>query len=268
VTSRDDGSKHQGLAGRAVFLSGASRGIGRAIALRFAREGADLFLVATNASLLATTAEDARDLGARVETSVVDVADREQCRAAVAKAEAALGRLDSLVSCASVYHAAPFLGCAPEDYQRLLDVNLFGSIHLMQSVLPGMLDRAYGRIVVIASTAGRSASPNRSAYSVSKHALVGLTRCVAVETADKGITVNALCPGPVRTDMLEELIHRRAEIEHTSTEAVRTAMRNKVGMKRFLESDEIASLALYLASEESAAMTGQALVLDGGILFP
>ena len=118
------------------------------------------------------------------------------------------GRLDALVNNAGIHIARSFLEHEPADFQRLLDVNLFGVIHMTQAVLPTMLERGDGRIVNLASTAGRWGSRNQSGYNISKHAVLGLTRCVALETAARGVTVNAICPGFVDTDMLDGLSRR------------------------------------------------------------
>jgi NAD(P)-dependent dehydrogenase (short-subunit alcohol dehydrogenase family) len=252
------------LSGRVAFVSGASRGIGRAIALAFAAEGADLYLTATNASLLASLAEEA---GGTARFEAFDVSDPAGCAKAAGNAIETYGHVDILVNSASIYLAQRFLDYSLADFERTLRVNLFGAISLMQALLPSMLERGYGRIINVASTAAKWASLNRSAYSASKHALVGLTKCVALETGSRGVTVNAICPGPVETDMLDELVARRAQIDGATPESVREHMRKGPAIKRFLAPAEIASLALYLASAEAAGMTGQSLCIDGGTLF-
>jgi meso-butanediol dehydrogenase / (S,S)-butanediol dehydrogenase / diacetyl reductase len=255
------------LAGQVAFISGASRGIGRAIARAFAAQGAALYLTATNADLLASAASEAEQTGGTARFEAFDVSEPNQCAAAADHAISIYGQVDILVNSASVYIAQPFLDYALADFERAMRVNLFGAISLMQALLPQMRDRGHGRIINVASTAAKWASPNRSAYSASKHALVGITRCVALETGVHGVTVNAICPGPVETDMLEELISRRAEIDGTASDVVREAMRNGPAIKRFLDPAEVAELAVYLASPQAAGMTGQSLCLDGGILF-
>lgn len=255
------------LAGRVAYVSGASRGIGRAIALAFAAEGAALYLTATNADLLASAASEAEQAGGTARFEAFDVGNPDQCAAAAEHAISAYGQVDILVNSASVYIAQRFLDYALADFERAMRVNLFGAISLMQALLPQMLERGHGRIINVASTAAKWASPNRSAYSASKHALVGITKCVALETGARGVTVNAICPGPVETDMLEELISRRAAIDGKPNDVVREAMRNGPAIKRFLDPAEIAALAVYLASPEAAGMTGQSLCLDGGTLF-
>ena len=255
------------LAGQVAFVTGASRGIGRAIARAFAAEGAALYLTATNADLLASAVSEAEQAGGTARFEAFDVSDPDQCAAAAGHAISVYGQVDILVNSASVYIAQPFLEYALADFERAMRVNLFGAISLMQALLPQMRDRGHGRIINMASTAAKWASPDRSAYSASKHALVGITKCVALETGAQGITVNAICAGPVETDMLEELISRRAEIDGLANDVVREAMRNRPAIKRFLDPAEVAALAVYLASPEGAGMTGQSLCLDGGVLF-
>jgi NAD(P)-dependent dehydrogenase (short-subunit alcohol dehydrogenase family) len=195
---------HSGrLDGLNVFITGASRGIGRSIALAMASEGARLTLAATNIALLeATLASCAPAPHGPHRAQALDVSDRDECFSAIAAAQAAHGRVDVLVNAAGIYQAMAFMEQEEEGFRRLLDVNLFGCIHLMQAVLPGMVARRWGRVVNIASAAGKWASANQSAYNISKHAVVGLSRCVALEMGAHGVTVNAVCPGLVETDML------------------------------------------------------------------
>lgn len=266
-TSNPQASRTGRLTGQVALVSGASRGIGRAIALAFAAEGADLYLTATNAELLASLAGEAEEAGGRARFEAFDVSDPAACARAAENAVGAYGQVDILVNSASVYIAQRFLDYSLADFERAMRVNLFGAISLTQSLLPQMLRRGHGRIINVASTAAKWASMNRSAYSASKHALVGLTKCLALETGALGVTVNAICPGPVETDMLEELISRRAQIDGRTTESVREQMLRGPAIKRFLEPGEIAELAVYLASPAAAGMTGQSLCLDGGTLF-
>jgi 3-hydroxybutyrate dehydrogenase len=254
------------LAGRSALVTGASRGIGRAIALRFAEEGADLFLTATREAQLAETARLAEARGARVGTRTADVSDRAAVGALFEAALAFLGPLDVLVNNAGVYKAARLVDYTPEDFDRVIRVNLYGAFHAMQLALRHMQERKRGKVVNIASTAGKWGSINQSAYNASKHALVGLTRCAALEMAPHGVQVNAICPGFVETDMLEEF-RAHAAILGAPFEKVLEGALARVPQKRLLAPAEIASLAVYLASAESDGMTGQSLLLDGGMLM-
>ena len=199
-------------------------------------------------------------------TRAIDVRDADACQSAVAAVIDRWGRVDTLVNNAGIYRAKKFLEYKTTDFQDLLDVNLFGVIHLTQAALPHMLDKQYGRIVNIASTAGKWASKNQSAYNVSKHAVVGLTRCVALENASEGITVNAICPGFVQTDMVEALKSEVAASAGMSADEMMAYALGRVPMGRFMQVEDIVGLALHLGAPESAGMTGQSIVIDGGMV--
>ena len=254
------------LGGRTALVTGASRGIGRAIALRYAEEGADLFLAATNASALQETQAQAEALGAHVAWQCTDVSRREQVQALVDAALARFGAIDILINNAGVYKAGRLVDMTPEDFDRVQQVNVYGAFHVMQLVLRHMQARGRGKVVNIASTAGKWGSMNQSAYNASKHAVVGLTRCAALEMGAHGINVNAICPGFVQTDMLQEF-RAHGDILGLPFEKVMEAGLARVPLKRFLQPREIADLAVYLGAAESDGMTGQTLLLDGGMLM-
>jgi NAD(P)-dependent dehydrogenase (short-subunit alcohol dehydrogenase family) len=250
-----------------AIITGASRGIGRAIAEAYAAEGASLCLVATDQARLSEV-KDALGLPEdRIMTVGLNVIDRDACFAAVAQVEQRFGRVDVLVNNAGVYRAKPFMDYVPQDFQDMLDVNLFGVLHFTQACLPGMQAREHGRIVNMASTAGKWGSRNQSAYNVSKHAVVGLTRCLALEASLYKVTVNAICPGFIQTDMVEELKAQVAKSTGISGEDMVKAALARVPLGRVLDPDEIASLAVYLGSAESRGMTGQSIHLDGGMVL-
>lgn len=257
----------QRLQGQVALITGASRGIGRAIAQAYAAEGARLCLLATRAEPLQALVDELGLPPQDCMTLAVDVRDRQASLAAVAQAQQHFGRIDVLVNNAGVYRAKAFLDYDDQDFQDMLDVNLFGVLHFMQACLPGMQQRRQGRIINIASTAGKWGSRNQSAYNVSKHAVVGLTRCVALEASVHGVTVNAICPGFVQTDMVEALKSQvAASSGMTGEEMVRAALA-RVPLGRVLDPREIADLAVYLGSAESRGMTGQSILLDGGMVL-
>lgn len=257
----------QRLQDQVAIVTGASRGIGRAIAEAYAAEGARLCLIATRADRLKDVAGSLK-LGAdRLMTLGVDVADRAASFDAVSQVEQRFGRVDVLVNNAGVYRAKSFLDYTDGDFHDMLDVNLFGVLHFMQACLPGMQARRHGRIVNIASTAGKWGSRNQSAYNTSKHAVVGLTRCVALEASPYAVTVNAICPGFVQTDMVEELKAQVAQSTGMSGDGMVRAALSRVPLGRVLEPGEIAQLAVYLGSVESRGMTGQSILLDGGMVM-
>lgn len=254
------------LSGRVALISGASRGIGLAIAQAYAREGAKLCVLATKAPVLAQMASALQMPESDLMTASVDVRDADACHDIVKKVVARWGQLDVLVNNAGIYKARPFLEYEPNDFRDMFEVNLMGTVHLTQAALPHMLAQKGGRVINIASSAGKAGSRNQSAYNVSKHAVVGLTRCLALETATQGVTVNAICPGLTQTDMVDTLNTSFASAAGVTAEQMLQTILTRVPMNRLLNVDEIAGMAVYLGSSESSGMTGQALSIDGGML--
>lgn len=216
-------------------------------------------LAARNRDRLSATL---RELPENAIAHELDVGSAADCRRAVAEITDRLGPIDVLVNSAGVLHRRPFLEYASDEPEASMRVNFYGPWHLMQATLSGMMQRGYGRIINIASTSAKWASLDQAAYNSSKHALVGLTRCVALETASSGVTVNAICPGLVDTDMVAELCATQPD-----PTTFRRHLESRVPARRLLAPAEVAALALYLASDEAAGMTGQSLLLDGGTLF-
>lgn len=250
-----------------AIVTGASRGIGLAIAKAFANEGASLCLVARNKAVLDGLALTFDIDPSKVLTYALDVTNRDACFEVVAQTEKYFGKVDALVNNAGVYRSKPFLEHTPKDYQDMLDVNLFGVLNFTQACLPIMQGQKKGSIINIASTAGKWGSRNQSAYNVSKHAVVGLTRCVALEASVHNVTVNAICPGFVETDMLDELIAQGSNSAGSTVKDFEKAALGRVPLGRMMHPEEIASLAVFLASPEAAGMTGQSINIDGGMIF-
>lgn len=255
------------LAGRSALVTGGSRGIGLGIADCFAAQGADLLLLATSEEKLSKAKDQVSRHGTKIQTIAADVSDREACGDAVGKAISSFGKLDILVNCAAIYVAKPFTEYTPEEFARIQQINVHGPFHLMQAALPHMTARKYGKIINVASTAGKWGSVNQSAYNASKHALVGLTRCVALETAKTGINVNAICPGLVDTDMIPQFMNEHSAISKSPPETVKQELMKRVPIGRLIDPSECGHLAVYLASSESDGMTGQSILLDGGMLL-
>ena len=242
-------------------------GIGRAIAQAYLKEGARVALVATDAAKLQALQQSWGSPADRVMTLGVDVRDRQACVQAVERVQAQWGGIDILVNNAGVYRAKSFLDYTDQDFQDLLDVNLFGVLHFMQACLPGMQARRRGSIVNIASTAGKWGSRNQSAYNTSKHAVVGLTRCVALEASAHQVRVNAICPGFVQTDMVETLKREASRSGGISADAFQASMLARVPLGRIVEPEEVAEMAVYLGSQESRSITGQSMMIDGGMVM-
>ena len=255
------------LENQVAIITGASRGIGLAIAQAYAAEGAKLCLIATDQQRLTEVKQSLGLAEDRIMTLAVNVTNRQACFDAVAKVTQHFGHVDVLVNNAGVYRSKSFLDYVPQDFQDMLDVNLFGVLHFMQACLPGMQDRRHGRIINMASTAGKWGSRNQSAYNVSKHAVVGITRCVALEASPFAVTVNAICPGFIQTDRFAELKAQVAQTSGISPEDMVKAALTRVPLGRVLNPSEIAGLAVYLGSAESSGMTGQSIHVDGGMVL-
>ena len=192
--------------------------------------------------------------------------DEKACQTVIQTAMAQMGRIDILVNNAGIYRSKSFMDHSAADFRDLMEVNLFGVLHLTQAVLPHLIGNGWGRIINVASTAGKWGSRLQSAYNTSKHAVVGLTRCVALETAQTGVTVNAICPGFVQTDMVEELKAQTAAASGDPEALIKNVL-SRVPMNRILRPEEVASLAVYLASDASSAITAQSMLVDGGMVM-
>lgn len=216
---------------------------------------------------LKETQKKASKSGQRIELYTVDVADRDAVGTMVQKAINLFGQIDILVNNAGIYKPARFVDYSYEDFDRIMKVNLYGPFNVTQFVLKHMLERKKGKMINIASTAGKWASMNQSAYNISKHGVVGMTRCLGLEMAQHGITVNAICPGLVETDMIPQFGEGHSKIMGITSQDALDWVKQRVPMSRWLNPEEIAHLATYLASSESDGMTGQSILLDGGMLY-
>jgi 3-hydroxybutyrate dehydrogenase len=255
------------LAGKVALITGGGRGIGREIALRYSEEGAAVALMARSQPGLGAVVEEIAQAAGRALALPADVTSEASVARAVAQAVEALGPIDILVNSAGIYRVARFQDFSLADWKQVFDINVHGSFIVTKAVLPGMLERRRGRIINIASTAGKWGSPYQSAYNASKHAVLGMTKCLALETARFGVRVNAICPAFVDSPMIDEQFPALAQILETDLDTVRRDLQAAVPIGRFVRLDEIPPLAIYLASDESEGMTGQAITLDGGRLF-
>jgi 2-keto-3-deoxy-L-fuconate dehydrogenase len=240
------------LQGKKALVTAAAQGIGRAVVERFIAEGASVWATDINMDVLSEL-----DGMANVSTRKLNVTDADAVKAVAAEA----GPLDVLVNCAGFVHHGTILECEEDDYDFNFEINVRGAYRMIRATLPGMLKSGGGSIVNISSVASSIAGvPNRFIYGTTKAAVLGLTKSVAKDFVDKGVRCNAICPGTVDTPSLQDRINAFPDPEEA-----RKAFVARQPMGRLGTAEEIASLALYLASDESAFVTGEWTVIDGGM---
>ena len=245
----------QRLAGKTAFVTAAGQGIGRAIAEAFAREGARVIATDLNESLLASLQSPS------ITTRRLDVLDP----AAIAAAAKEVGAVNVLVNAAGYVHAGSVLECSEEDWSFAFDLNVRSQFRTIKAFVPGMLAGGGGSIINVASVAGSiKGAPNRFVYGSTKAAVIGLTKAVAADFITKGIRCNAICPGTVESPSLRERIASQAKASGQTLEQVEAAFIARQPMGRLGRVEEIAALAVYLASDESSFTTGTTQVIDGG----
>ena len=240
------------MQGKTALVTAAAQGIGRAIVEKMVAEGASVWATDINMGLLSEL-----DGAERITTRKLDVTDV----AAVQAVAAEVGPLDALVNCAGFVHNGTILECDEEDYNRSFDLNVRGAYRMIRATLPAMLESGGGSIVNISSVASSIAGvPNRFIYGTTKAAVLGLTKSVARDFVDKGVRCNAICPGTVDTPSLQDRINSFPDPEQARKDFVARQPMGRLGT-----AEEIASLALYLASDEAAFVSGEWVVIDGGM---
>ncbi len=249
------------LKNRHALVTGGARGIGLAIARELLRHGASVTLVGRQAAVLEASATA---LGGAVGYQVADVASEPAVHAAFEQARARFGDIHLLINNAGQAHSAPLHKTTAALWQQLLAVNLTGTYHCIYAALPAMLAAKYGRIVNVASTAGQIGYPYVAAYCAAKHGVVGLTRSLALETATRGITVNAVCPGFTDTDIVRESIANiRAKTGRSEAEALAALVEHNP-QQRLIQPEEVANAVLWLCLPGSESITGQCISVSGG----
>ncbi|WMD18736.1 SDR family NAD(P)-dependent oxidoreductase [Achromobacter seleniivolatilans] len=253
----------QPLAGRHALVTGGARGIGLASARALLQRGARVTLLGRDGAALDAAADSLASLG-QVQAVSADIADEASVRAAFAQAESEFGPVLVLVNNAGQAVSQRFDRTDSALWQQMIAVNLTGTFHCIQAALPGMLQAQWGRVINVASTAGLIGYGYVSAYCAAKHGVIGLTRSLALETAQKGVTVNAVCPGYTETDIVRGAVTNIVEKTGMTPEAARAKLAERNPQGRLVQPEEVAETVAWLALPASASINGQAIAVDGG----
>ncbi len=255
------------LAGKSAIVTGSTSGIGLGIARALAESGANVVLNGFGQSdeIDRTRDELARSYEVDIRFNGADISRAEQVVDLVRSTESALGAVDILVNNAGIQHVAPIDEFPPEKWDAVLAINLSGAFHAIRAAVPGMKKRGFGRIINVASAHGLVASPFKAAYVAAKHGIVGLTKVVALELAEQGITCNAVCPGYVWTPLVEKQIDDQAKAHRISREqVVRDVLLSRQPNKRFATVEELGAITTFLSSDAAMSITGTTISVDGG----
>jgi NAD(P)-dependent dehydrogenase (short-subunit alcohol dehydrogenase family) len=253
--------------GKVVLITGAGRGIGKAIALAFAAEKNRVVITGRTVAALEEVAAAIRGLGADVFSETCDVTQKPQLESLRQEIEKRFGAVHILVNNVGIAPAADFLDMPDSLWDEVMRVNVSSVYYCCKTFLAPMIGARWGRIINIASTVARVAYPQISAYATSKHAILGLTRSLAMETARSGVTVNAVCPGYVNTELTRENARRLAEKRGQSLDQALAMLAASCPQRRLIEPEEVAYVTLMLASDRARGITGQAIQVDGGAVM-
>jgi 3-hydroxybutyrate dehydrogenase len=249
------------LHGKTALITGGGRGIGRAIALAFASHGARIAVAARTAEQVEQVASE---IGNNAIALVCDVSDPESVTQMFSDMRERLGDADILVNNAGIAESATAVNTTDELWNRHISINLSGTFYCTRAALPAMLKNRWGRVINIASIAGKTGAPYVVAYTASKHGVIGLTRTIALEVATKGVTVNAICPGYVDTDMVSRGIEQITKKTGRTAEEALDSLKKMSPQNRLVTPEEVAAVALVLASDEGRGINGQGINVDGG----
>jgi 2-hydroxycyclohexanecarboxyl-CoA dehydrogenase len=250
----------RGLSGKTVIVTGGAGGIGEVTCVRFAEEGARVAVLDLNGEGAARVAGAVKQAGGKAEAVTVDLTDHAAVAKAVRAAEAALGPADVLVNNAGWDRFTPFLKTDPDYWQKIISINLVSALNMNHAVLPGMVERGAGRVVTVASDAGRVGSSGESVYAACKAGLIALSKTLAREHARQGITFNVVCPGLTETAMLEGFMAAAG-----NPDKLREAYRRAVPMGRLGLPEDLPGAIAFLSSDDAAFITGQVISVSGGL---
>lgn len=243
-----------------ALVTGANRGIGAAVVRALAAAGIDVTLMVRDR---AAAERVASTVSVRTHIVIADVTDREAVRAGCASAVSALGPVDILINNAGTVETIPFLKASPDVFTQMFSLHVMGAVHTAQALMPSMVERGAGRVINVASIAGLAGAPYVAHYVAAKHALVGLTRALAMEFTSKGVTVNAVCPGYVDTDLVSGSLTRIAAKTGLSEKQAMDAILKDAGQPRLVTPDEVAAAVMHFITGAGAKLTGESTVLMG-----
>ncbi len=255
------------LKGKTAIVTGSTSGIGEGIAKAFAEAGVNVMFngFGDKAEIDKLVADTAKQYGVKTAYNAADMSKPDQIAALVADAEKQLGGVDILVSNAGIQFTAPITEFPADKWESIIGINLSATFYLMKAALPGMQKKGWGRVINIASAHGLVASANKAAYVAAKHGVVGLTKVAALENAEKGITVNAICPGWVFTPLVDKQAKDRAAKEGKTEEQIKKELlEEKMPTMKFTTAEQIGGLALFLCSPSADNITGTTQSIDGG----
>jgi 3-hydroxybutyrate dehydrogenase len=255
------------LAGKSAIVTGSTSGIGLGIARAFAKAGMNIMLngFGEKSEIERSQTEIERTFGVAAAFSAADMSKPDDIARMIEEVTRAFGQVDVLVNNAGIQHVEAIETFPPEKWDAVIAINLSSAFHAIRAVLAGMKERRWGRIINVASAHGLVASPYKSAYVAAKHGVLGLTKSVALEAAEFGVTVNAICPGYVLTPLVEKQIPETARARGISEdEVVKQVLLAAQPTRQFVTTEQVGALAVYMCSEAAASITGTALPIDGG----